>query len=124
MPRTWLNPERIVRGFEFTVAWRGCMGVEPTLPACFEGFFNYNVDVLGGTRISDRAWQTSFTRGRLLTARDLRLCRHLADRLPRRPAEDRRSCARPARHGGSHPSVRGDWGKASGADRRLHPRPG
>src|SRR3984893_11899358 len=30
--------------------------------ACFEGFFNnfYNVDVLGGTRISDRAWQASF----------------------------------------------------------------
>jgi non-heme chloroperoxidase len=28
----------------------------------FEGFFNnfYNVDVLGGTRISDRAWQASF----------------------------------------------------------------
>ena len=45
--------------------------------------------------------------GRLLTVRDLRLCRHLADRLPRRPAEDRRSRARHARHGGSHPSVRG-----------------
>src|SRR5947209_4223040 len=60
MPRTWLNPERVVRGFEFTIAWRRCMGVEPTLPACFEGFFNYNVDVLGGTRISDRAWQASF----------------------------------------------------------------
>ncbi len=30
--------------------------------AFFEGFFNnfYNVDVLGGTRISDRAWQASF----------------------------------------------------------------
>ena len=30
--------------------------------ALFEGFFNnfYNVDVLGGTRISDRAWQASF----------------------------------------------------------------
>jgi non-heme chloroperoxidase len=31
--------------------------------AFFEGFFNnfYNVDVLGGTRISDRAWQASFS---------------------------------------------------------------
>jgi non-heme chloroperoxidase len=30
--------------------------------AFFEGFLNnfYNVDVLGGTRISDRAWQASF----------------------------------------------------------------
>jgi non-heme chloroperoxidase len=30
--------------------------------AFFEGFFNnfYNVDVFGGTRISDRAWQASF----------------------------------------------------------------
>jgi non-heme chloroperoxidase len=30
--------------------------------AFFEGFFNnfYNVDVLGGTRISDQAWQASF----------------------------------------------------------------
>ena len=30
--------------------------------AFFEGFFNnfYNVDVLGGSRISDRAWQASF----------------------------------------------------------------
>jgi non-heme chloroperoxidase len=30
--------------------------------AFFEGFFNnfYNLDVLGGTRISDRAWQASF----------------------------------------------------------------
>jgi non-heme chloroperoxidase len=30
--------------------------------AFFEGFFNnfYNVDVLGGTRITDRAWQASF----------------------------------------------------------------
>ena len=30
--------------------------------AFFEGFFNnfYNVDALGGTRISDRAWQASF----------------------------------------------------------------
>jgi non-heme chloroperoxidase len=30
--------------------------------AFFEGFFNnfYNADVLGGTRISDRAWQASF----------------------------------------------------------------
>jgi len=30
--------------------------------AFFEDFFNnfYNVDVLGGTRISDRAWQASF----------------------------------------------------------------
>jgi non-heme chloroperoxidase len=30
--------------------------------AFFEGFFNnfYNTDVLGGTRISDRAWQASF----------------------------------------------------------------
>ena len=31
--------------------------------AYFGGFFNnfYNVDVLGGTRISDQAWQASFT---------------------------------------------------------------
>ena len=33
--------------------------------AFFEGFLNnfYNVDELGGTRVSDRAWQASFQRG-------------------------------------------------------------
>ena len=95
--------------------------------AYFEDFFNnfYNVDVLGGTRISDRAWQASFNvaAGSSPFA-TLRVRRYLADRLPCRPAEDRRSRARHARHRGSHPSVRVDRGAASGADRRLHPRLG
>ena len=94
--------------------------------AFFEGFFNnfYNVDVLGGTRISDQGVASELQRGgRLLALCDICVRRYLADRLPRRPADDRRSGACPARHGGSHPSVRGDCGATSGADRRLHPRP-
>ena len=38
------------------------MTFSPELEARFENFLNnfYNVDVLGGSRISDRAWQASF----------------------------------------------------------------
>ncbi len=95
--------------------------------AFFEGFFNnfYNVDVLGGTRISDRAWQASFNVAvGSSPSRDVCMRRHLVDRFPCRPTEDRCSRARPAWHSGSHSPVRGDGGAASGAHRRLHPRPG
>ena len=63
-------------------------------------------------------------RRRRVAVRDLRVRRHLADRLPRRPAEDRRPRARRARHRGPDPPVRRDRGAAAGADRRLHARPG
>ena len=43
-------------------------------------------------------------RGRLFTTRHLRVRRHLADRLPPGPRQDRRPGARPPRHRGSHPS--------------------
>ena len=93
--------------------------------AFFESFFNnfYNVDVLGGTRISDRAWQASFNVavGSSPCATYACVDTWLTDF---RAAEDRRSGAGAARNGGSHPSLRGDGGEASGADRRLHPRPG
>ena len=62
-------------------------------------------------------------RRRRVAVRDLRLRRHLADRLPRRPAEDRRARARRARHRGPDPAVRRDRGAAAGADRRLQARP-
>ena len=85
--------------------------------AYFEGFLNnfYNVDVLGGDRISDEALAGQLQRrGRLVPVRELRVRRHLADRLPRGPAKDRRPGARPPRHRGPHPPVRGD-GRAAPA---------
>ncbi len=95
--------------------------------AYFEKLLNnfYNVDVLGGSRISDRAWQASFNvAAGCSPLRDLRVRRHLADRLSCGPAEDRRSRACHARHRGSHTSVRVHGGAAAGADRRLHACPG
>ena len=53
--------------------------------AFFEGFLNnfYNVDVLGGTRISDRAWQATFNVAASAVAScDICLRRHVADGLP------------------------------------------
>ena len=51
-------------------------------------------------------------RRRLVALRDARVRRHVADRLPRRPAEDRRPDARRTRYGGPHPAVRRDRGAA------------
>ena len=86
--------------------------------AYFKDFFNnfYNVDVLGGTRISEQALAGQLRRrGGLVAVRHLRVRRHLADRLPRRPAEDRRADARRPRDRGPDPAVRGDRGTASRA---------
>ena len=77
--------------------------------AYFKDFLDnfYNVDVLGGTRISDQAWQASFNVAAGASPyATLRLRRHLADRLPRRPAEDRRADAGRPRHRGPDPAVR------------------
>ena len=69
--------------------------------AYFKGFLDnfYNVDVLGGDRISEQAWQASFNVAAGASPyATLRVRGHLADRLPRRPAEDRRADAgRPRR---------------------------
>ena len=70
--------------------------------AYFKDFLDnfYNVDVLGGTPDQRPGLAGELQRRRRRVAvRDLRLRRHLADRLPRRPAEDRRarcsSCTAP-----------------------------
>ena len=78
-------------------------------PAYFKDFLDnfYNVDVLGGTRISDQAWQDSFIVAVAASAYAARLRRHLADRLPRRPAEDRRPDAARPRRRGPDPALRG-----------------
>jgi non-heme chloroperoxidase len=85
----------------------------------FENFLNnfYNVDVLGGTRISDRAWQASFNVavGSSPFATYACVDSWLTD-FRRRPVEDQRAGARSARDSGSHTSVRFDRGAASGAD--------
>ena len=64
--------------------------------AYFKDFLDnfYNVDKLAPDRISEQAWQASFS----VAARLVPLRRHLAHRLPRRPAEDRRAHAGGARH--------------------------
>ena len=56
-------------------------------------------------------------RRRRVAVRDLRLRRHLADRLPRRPAEDRRPGAGRARHRGPDPALRRDRRAAARPDR-------
>ena len=69
--------------------------------AFFKAFFDnfYNVDTLGPERDqrSGVAGQLH-RRRRLITLCELRVRRHLADRLPRGPAEDRRPDAGPPRH--------------------------
>ena len=65
-------------------------------PAWIKGFLDnfYNIDILRGTLISDQAWQTSLNLAVSASATAAaRLHRHLADRLPRRPAQDRRARA-------------------------------
>jgi len=77
------------------------------------------------TRISDRAWQASFNVAvgsspfASYACVDTWLTDFRAD-LPKIG----RAGTRRARHGGPHPSVRVDRGAASGADCRLHARPG
>ena len=83
--------------------------------AYFDDFFAnfYNTDVLGAG--ADRRAQRC---GRASTSpparRPTHLClrRHLADRLPRRPAQDRRADTGRPRHRGPDPALRGDGGAA------------
>ena len=88
-------------------------------PAYFKAFLDdfCNVDTYAGTRISDQAWQDSFIVA-VGASPPRRVClrRQLADRLPRRPPEDRRADARGARRRRPDPAVRGH--------RRTAARPG
>ena len=62
--------------------------------AWFDEFFAnfYNTDVLAPERIGDAALRASFqVAAGASTVRDLRVRRHLADGLPRRPTQDRRA---------------------------------
>ena len=86
----------------------------------------YNVDDLGGTRISDEALRASFAVAVGASAfATVRLRGHLADRLPRGPAEDRRTRAGRARHRGPDPAdqrhlrppARADQGRPAGQGR-------
>ena len=95
--------------------------------AFFEDFFNnfYNVDVLGGTRISDRAWQASFNVAvgsspfATYACVDTWLTDFRAD-LPRIDVPVL------VVHGTDDRILpfEVDRGAAAGADRRLHARPG
>jgi pimeloyl-ACP methyl ester carboxylesterase len=86
--------------------------------AYFNDFLDnfYNVDKLAPERISEQAGELQ-CRGRRLSVRVVRLRRHVADGLPRRPTEDRRAGAGAARHRGSDPAVRVD-GEAAARSRR------
>jgi pimeloyl-ACP methyl ester carboxylesterase len=88
--------------------------------AYFKDFLDnfYNVDKLAPERISEQAWQASFNvAARRLSVRVVRVRRHVADGLPRRSTEDRRSHARAARHRGPDPALRVD-GEAAARSRR------
>ena len=58
LPRSEVNPEGACRGFldEFLVA------LDDDRPAAIKSYLDrhYNIDQLGGVRVSDQAWQTSF----------------------------------------------------------------
>ncbi len=94
--------------------------------AFFESFFNnfYNVDVLGGTRISDRAWQASFNVAVGCSPFATSACvdTWLTDFRGDLPKIDI-PVLRSARYRRSHPSVRVDRCAPSGADCRLHTCP-
>ena len=79
-------------------------------PAYFKDFLDnfYNVDVLGGTRDQRPGLAEQLQRRRRRVAyAALRLRGHLAHRLPRRPAQDRRPDAGHPRRRRPHPAVRG-----------------
>ena len=87
--------------------------------AYFDDFFGnfYNVDVLGGTRISEQAWLNSFivAVARRVTRRTTASTRWLTD-FRGRPAEDRRTDARRPRQRRPDPAVRSQCQAAAGAD--------
>ena len=93
--------------------------------AWFKDFLDnfYNTDKLMPERISEQAWQASFNvAAGGIAVRLVRLRRHVADRLPRRPAEDRRARARRPRHRRPDPSVRSNGRSPAGSDRRRQAR--
>ena len=96
-------------------------------PAFFKSFldnFN-NVDTLRGSRISEQAWQNSFHRRRRRVAlRRACLRGHVADRLPRRLAEDRRADARDPRRRGPDPAAGGHRRPATSPDQGPRVRHG
>ena len=88
-------------------------------PAWMKGFLDnfYNFDKLRGTLVSDQAFQASWNLGRHRVGHRSRgLHPHLGDRLPRRPAQDRRA------HAG-HPGRRRP-GPAARQDRQTAARHG
>ena len=97
--------------------------------AYFDDFFAnfYNTDVLAPDRIGDAALRASFqVAAGSRPLRHLRVRRLVADRLPRRPTQDRRADAGRARHRGPHPALRRHCGPSPRreADRRPHRRGG
>jgi non-heme chloroperoxidase len=113
------NPEG-VPGEVFEGLKKAIREDRPAYQKSFLDDFN-NVDKFMGSRISEQAWQAEFNVAVGASAIGT-LRRHLADRLPRRPAEDRRPRAAHARYGGPDPSHRRDGPPAAGPDRRppLH----
>ena len=108
------NPEGVPQGLFDGFA----QAATADTPAWMKGFLDnfYNIDTLRGTLVSDQAWQASWNLAVTASATAAVACiADLDDRLPRRPAQDRRADAgRPGRRGP---------GPAAGQDRPAAARP-
>ena len=84
-----------------------------------KGFLDnfYNIDTLRGTLVSDQAYQASWNLAVTASATAAVACiAHLDDRLPRRPARDRRARAGHPRRRGPGPAARQDRPAAARPD--------
>ena len=108
------NPD----GIDRSVFDRLTVRIAADRPAAMKDFMDrsYNIDLLGGSRVSDQAWQNSFYVAISASAHAALALRHsLPGRLPGRPGQDQHS--RPGHPGrpGSRPALRGHRQQASRA---------
>jgi non-heme chloroperoxidase len=123
LPRTDDNPD----GIDRAVLDEFLREVIADRPAATKTYLDrsYNIDLLGGTQVSDQAWQNSFhvAIGASATGRTRRH-RGLAGGLPRRPGPDHRPGPRRTGQPGPDHATRGDRQPATRPDPRRPARRG